>query len=105
MKVYHYRFPGYNELGYDYYTGATNEEYFKSLLKYICKTYPDRYNLLIINHARPNSAGIYIMHIYNTNELKDGLSINSSILFKSLANQLVFVNTIDYVYSLKYLTF
>ena len=50
-------------------TSLGNEEYFKSTVKKLCETYPNRTQTLFIGRGTPNSSWYYEIFIYNTSEI------------------------------------
>ena len=77
----------------------TNSVYFKELLKWICRNYPNLDECRIfIGNACPNSQGICMIHIYDTNITKDGLPQYSSGMYNTLGNKIILFGTYDYVF-------
>lgn len=73
--------------------------YLKELLIYICKNYPNiNQNNVFIGNISPNSQGICMIHIYDTNITKDGLPRYSSGMYNTLGNEIILFGTYDYVF-------
>lgn len=82
----------------------TDSVYFKELLKWICRNYPnlDQYRIFIGN-ACPNSQGVCMIHIYSTvtDSLVDGLPYHCSGVYFGLNNVFSTFGTIKGVYYYK----
>lgn len=78
-------------------------DYFKALLKWICKTYQELRDLCIFSFAVPNSAEIVLIHIYNTmDNSADGLPRYSSLFFVSVASYTFYLcNANNYIFEEK----
>lgn len=52
----------------------------------ICKRYPNKQDIIFITKATPSSNGTFIMHVYSTSDIKNGLPNYSSAIYVSLYN-------------------
>ena len=82
----------------------TDSVYFKELLKWICRNYPNLDECRIfIGHACPNSQGVCMIHIYSTvtDSLVDGLPYHCSGVYFGYNNVFSTFGTIKGVYHYK----
>ena len=77
----------------------TDSVYFKELLKWICRNYPNfDENNIFIGNVCPNSQGVCLIHIYDTSILKDGLPQHSTGTYFGYNKQITLFGTADYEY-------
>lgn len=81
-------------------TGSADETYFKNLLRWICANYSGYGGSIFICRVQPNSAGIGIINIYDTNivDATTGLPQYSSGLYIRLGNMAYEFGTSSYTY-------
>lgn len=77
----------------------TTATYLKNLLKWICENYPNVDKGTWIGAVNPNSCGIALIHVYNTNNVNsEGLPQYSVGFFQNLGNDIFAFSTVNYVY-------
>lgn len=64
----------------------TNEIYLKELCKWICTKYPNCDSRIFIGTGAPNTQGTIIIHLYDTNGVKDGYPQYASGIYVTLQN-------------------
>ena len=82
----------------------TNEIYLKELCKWICTKYPNCDSRIFIGTGAPNTQGTIIIHIYDTNGVKDGYPQYASGIYVTLQNFYTFGFS-EYKFYYKNITF
>lgn len=80
------------------------ELYFKEMLKWLVRTYKDKFNAysILIFPANPNSAGLSMLHIYDLNQVnEEGLPRYTSGFYIDLGGDIITYGTTNYVYFFK----
>lgn len=85
-------------------TGTEDDKYFKNLLRWLCENYSSHEGYVFIGRVNPNSAGIAIIHIYNTSLVDSTTKLPqySSGLYVRLGNAPMNFGTSTYTYYAKY---
>jgi len=79
-----------------------NQTYIKELLKWTCAKYRDTSGASIfLGVCNPNSAGLIMFHIYDTQDVKDGLPRYSTGFYVSLGRGIYMFSTNQYVFEMR----